>query len=87
MVRHLVMPNRIAGTQAFVAWAAQNLSPSTYINIMSQYRVEHRAFEYPQIARAIHRDEFIEAIDWAKAAGLSNLDRRSLANYALFQRM
>lgn len=45
MVRHLVMPNRVAGTREFVQWAASYLSTSTYINIMAQYRVEHRAFE------------------------------------------
>jgi putative pyruvate formate lyase activating enzyme len=53
MVRHLVMPNRIAGTREFVTWVAKNLSKSTYVNIMSQYRVAHQAFEYPSIARAI----------------------------------
>ncbi len=86
MVRHLVMPNHVAGTRELVAWAAENLSKDTYINIMSQYRVEHRAFEYPAIARAISYEEFIEAIDWAKAAGLSNLDQRSIAQYEVFKR-
>ncbi|HSV27130.1 MAG TPA: hypothetical protein VLH60_04485, partial [Sedimentisphaerales bacterium] len=79
MIRHLVMPNRIAGTREFVHWVAQNLSRDTYVNIMSQYRVEHRAFEHPRIARAITSDEFIEAMEWAQQAGLRNLDERSLA--------
>ena len=86
MVRHLVMPNRVAGTREFVQWAAQNLSKSTYINIMGQYRVEHRAFEYPEIARAINSQEFIEAIDWAREAGLSNLDQRAMSHYQVFRR-
>ena len=80
MVRHLVMPNRVAGTREFVKWVAEDLSPDTYVNIMAQYRVEHRAFEYERIARAITPEEFVEAMEWAKEAGLTNLDERSLAN-------
>ena len=86
MVRHLVMPNRVAGTREFVHWVANTLSPSTYVNIMSQYRVEHRAFEYPQIARAITANEFLEAMEWADQAGLTNLDQRSVMQRELFRR-
>ncbi len=83
MVRHLVMPNRVAGTQEFVHWVAENLSKDTYVNIMSQYRVEYRAFEYERIARAITSEEFVEAMVWANEAGLTNLDARSLAQYEI----
>jgi len=86
MVRHLVMPNRIAGTREFVQWVAANLSRRTYVNIMAQYRVEHMAFNYPPIARAITPAEFVEAIGWAEEAGLTNLDRRSLAQRDVFRR-
>lgn len=83
MIRHLVMPNRVAGTQKFVKWVADKLSKDTYVNIMSQYRVEYKAFEYRTIARAIHPEEFVEAIEWAKEAGLTNLDERSLLHYEI----
>jgi len=86
MVRHLVMPNRVAGTREFVDWVVENLSRDTYVNIMAQYRVEFRAFEYEQIARAITSHEFLEAIDWAQDAGLRNLDQRSLANAEIHRR-
>ena len=86
MIRHLVMPNRIAGTREFVRWVAEELSPATYVNIMAQYRVAHRAFEYPSIARAITADEFLEAMDWAEEAGLTNLDQRSLSHRDVFRR-
>jgi len=85
MVRHLVMPNRVAGTREFVRWVAGNLSTGTYVNIMSQYRVEHRAFEYAKIARAITAQEYVEAVEWAKEAGLTNLDARSLAQLELYR--
>ncbi len=86
MIRHLVMPNRVSGAREFVRWVAEKLSKDTYVNIMAQYRVEYRAFEYPKIARAITPAEFVEAIDWAEEAGLTNLDRRSLAQARLHRR-
>ncbi len=87
MVRHLVMPNRVAGTREFVKWVAENLSLDTYVNIMDQYRVEHRAFEYERIARAITPEEFIEAMEWATEAGLTNLDERSLVHLEIHRSM
>ncbi len=86
MIRHLVMPNHVAGTREFVDWVVENLSRDTYVNIMAQYRVEFRAFEHEQIARAITSQEFLEAVDWAREAGLRNLDQRSLANAEIHRR-
>ncbi len=83
MIRHLVMPNRVSNPREFAFWVAENLPKDTYVNIMSQYRVEFEAFEYDKIARAITSEEFVEAIEWAKEAGLTNLDQRSLANYEI----
>jgi len=48
--------------------------------------VEHRAFEYEPIARAITSQEFLEVIDWAQDAGLRNLDERSLSQAAVHRR-
>jgi putative pyruvate formate lyase activating enzyme len=74
MIRHLVMPHNIAGTDRFVSWVAEELSPDTYVNIMAQYRPEHLAFDYPKIARRISGDEWRQAVRWAEEAGLRNLD-------------
>ncbi len=83
MIRHLVMPNRVSNPREFAYWVAENLPKDTYVNIMSQYRVAFEAFEYDKIARAITSEEFIEAIEWAKEAGLTNLDERSLGRYEI----
>jgi putative pyruvate formate lyase activating enzyme len=80
IIRHLVMPNRVAGTEKFVRWVSASLPKSTYVNIMAQYRVEYRAFEYPEISRGITVQEFLEAMDWAEKYGLNNLDPQSVAN-------
>jgi putative pyruvate formate lyase activating enzyme len=78
MIRHLVMPNRVAGTRAFVEWVAANLPRTTYVNIMPQYHVAFEAYDHPKISRAITVEEFLEAMDWAEEAGLSKLDPRSV---------
>ncbi len=79
IIRHLVMPNRVAGTEKFVRWVAETLPKSTYVNIMPQYRVDYKAFDYPEIARGITVQEFLEAMDWAEKYGLTNLDPKSVA--------
>jgi putative pyruvate formate lyase activating enzyme len=79
MIRHLVMPNRVAGTEKLVRWIAEALPKNTYINIMAQYRVEYKAYDYPEISRGITAQEFLEAMDWAEKYGLTNLDPQSVA--------
>ena len=74
MIRHLVMPNRVSGAKGVIEWIAENLPKDTYLNIMSQYTPMHKAFDYPEISRRITREEYNEAVKWAKEAGLTNLD-------------
>jgi putative pyruvate formate lyase activating enzyme len=78
MIRHLVMPNRVAGTKKFVKWVVENLPQTTYVNIMPQYHVAYKAFEYPEIARGITVREFLEAMDWAQVHGLTRMDPQSV---------
>jgi putative pyruvate formate lyase activating enzyme len=88
MIRHLVMPNRVSGTRKFIQWVSGNLPKSTYINIMHQYSVEYKAFDYPKITRRITVQEYLEAMGWAKEYGLTNLDPSSvdISNIYLKQR-
>jgi putative pyruvate formate lyase activating enzyme len=76
LVRHLVLPNGLAGTREIVKFLAEELSPKTYINIMAQYRPMYKAREYPEIDRRASPDELQEAVDLALEAGLSRLDER-----------
>lgn len=78
MIRHLVMPNRVAGTEDFVKWVAEKLPKLTYVNIMPQYHVAYKAYDYPKISRGITVKEFLEAMRWAEKADLTNLDPRSV---------
>jgi putative pyruvate formate lyase activating enzyme len=74
IIRHLVMPDNIAGTDRFVKWVAKELGPDTRVNLMAQYRPEHKAFDYPEISRPITDREWEQALSWAKAAGLEYFD-------------
>lgn len=73
IIRHLVMPHNIAGTDRFVRWVARELGPDTCVNLMRQYRPEHRARDYPELSRPLTRDEWEQAVAWAREAGLTNL--------------
>ena len=86
MIRHLVMPNRVAGTEKTLRWVAENLSKSTYMNIMHQYHPEYEAFDYPKIWRRINVQEYLEAMRWADEFGLTNLDPDSLAIRKIYER-
>ena len=70
LVRHLVLPNRIAGTQEVVRFLAQEVSTKTYLNIMAQYHPCYKAPDIPQLARPLLSQEFYEAIDLAHQQGL-----------------
>jgi putative pyruvate formate lyase activating enzyme len=75
IIRHLVLPHDIAGTEGFVRFVAGKLGPDTYVNLMGQYRPEHRARDFPELSRRTTAGEYRQALEWARQAGLRNLDR------------
>ncbi len=75
LVRHLVLPNRLAGTEEVVRFLSQEVSRDTYLNIMAQYHPCHKAFDLPRLSRRITDKEFNEAIELAHRYGLNRLDR------------
>ncbi len=77
LVRHLVLPENLAGTEEIVRFLA-NLSPNTYVNVMAQYRPCYRASEVEQINRRPTVAEYRAAVHAALAAGLHRLDERPL---------
>jgi putative pyruvate formate lyase activating enzyme len=75
LVRHLVMPQGIAGTEQVLRFLAREISKSTYINLMDQYRPAYRAHEFPELDRPIGTAEYREALAIAGRYGLERLDR------------
>ncbi len=78
LVRHLVMPEGIAGTPDIMRFLAEELSPDTYVNIMDQYypagRVNAQSFK--EINRRLLPSEYESAVHAAHDAGLWRFDRR-----------
>ena len=71
LVRHLVMPEKMAGTEQIMNFLSGEISPETYVNIMPQYRPCGKAYQHEQLGRGISSAEFYDAIDLAKAAGIT----------------
>ncbi|UCE05968.1 MAG: radical SAM protein [bacterium] len=70
LIRHLVMPNNVAGSEQILKFIAEELSTRSYVNIMSQYRPCFDAVDEPLINRRITSKEYYETIDLAKKFGL-----------------
>jgi putative pyruvate formate lyase activating enzyme len=72
LIRHLVLPNGLAGTRETMQFIARNISRNTYISLMSQYFPDYRACDYPQVNRRITAKEYAEARAAMEEAGLFN---------------
>ncbi len=75
LVRHLVLPNNLAGTEKVMDFLA-SLSKDTYINIMDQYYPAHIAYQFLGLNRPITPDEYKKAIEIAKSKGLHRFDKK-----------
>ncbi len=76
LLRHLVLPDNLAGTREIMRFLAQKVSTNTYVNIMPQYRPCGRAWETTGMDRPITADEFDAALAAAREEGITRLDRR-----------
>ncbi len=79
LVRHLVMPGHLDESAAIFHWIHDRISPDTYLNIMAQYRPEHRvpgSERYDDIDRRPGRHEMDDAVAAAGRAGLWRFDER-----------
>ena len=76
LIRHLVLPENLAGTEQVLAFIAREISPSTYLNLMDQYHPCYRARENPPLDKPLRAGEFRSALALAAKYGLHNLDQR-----------
>lgn len=73
IIRHLLLPNDIAGSEKIFKFIAKEISPNTFLNIMRQYYPCYKAFECPELARSISSEEYSRAVGLAQEAGLKRL--------------
>jgi putative pyruvate formate lyase activating enzyme len=76
LVRHLVLPENLAGSDLVLPWIAEEISRDTYVNIMDQYHpsgpvLENRGHNsFPALERSLSRIEYNDAIRIALRCGL-----------------
>jgi len=73
IVRHLVLPNKLAGSEKIFEFIAKEISKNTFLNIMDQYWPAYKTYQYPELSRGITKEEFQEAINLAKKFGLKRI--------------
>jgi putative pyruvate formate lyase activating enzyme len=71
LVRHLVLPDYLGNSRRCLHSLA-DLSPDTFVSIMSQYSPQYKACDYPGINRTLTKDEYAEITDYALDLGLEN---------------
>jgi len=72
IVRHLILPNGLAGSEDSLAWLAREISPAVTVSIMSQYLPRYRAQRIPLLARTISVSEHKAVLRLLDEVGLEN---------------
>ena len=75
LIRHLVLPDGLAGTRKIMRFIAQHISPNSYVNVMSQYRPCGRAAEVKGLNAQLLPEEYQLAVEAAKQEGITRLDQ------------
>jgi putative pyruvate formate lyase activating enzyme len=70
LIRHLVLPNDLAGSEAILRFIAEEISPDSYVNIMDQYHPAFKAHLLPELARRVSIIEYHRVIQLARELGL-----------------
>jgi len=73
LIRHLVLPGDLSGTKKVCEFIAEEISSEAVVNIMDQYHPCAKAFDYPPLDRPLFPEEFHQALEWAKEAGLKRV--------------
>ncbi len=76
LVRHLVLPNGLAGTKDIMRFLAEKISKNTYVNIMDQYQPCGNIPLDSPLRRTISSEEYSQAIAIAKKEGITRLDKK-----------
>jgi putative pyruvate formate lyase activating enzyme len=74
IIRHLILPNGIAGSEDSLSWLVREVSPEVAVSIMSQYYPAHKAAgrRYPELARKITPGEYQAVADLVAKLGMEN---------------
>lgn len=70
IIRHLMLPDKAAETEKIARFIAEEISKDSYFNLMDQYQPYYKASSFPEINRKVTKEEYREALQLARAAGL-----------------
>ncbi|MEJ6949774.1 radical SAM protein [Natronospora cellulosivora (SeqCode)] len=73
IVRHLVLPENLAGTKEVMDFISKDISEDTYLNIMDQYYPAYKAIDHDILNRRISREEYKEVLEIAEKAKLKRV--------------
>lgn len=72
IVRHLILPNDIAGSRDSLKWLVEKVSPGITVSIMAQYLPCHRAPRVPMLSRKITAAEYEAVTELLDEFGIQN---------------
>jgi putative pyruvate formate lyase activating enzyme len=72
IVRHLILPERLAGTAESLKWLVNEVSPDITFSIMAQYYPVHHALDVPALNRKITLVEYEEVTGLMEQLGIEN---------------
>ncbi len=72
IVRHLILPNDIAGSAESLEWLLKKVSPKVAVSIMAQYYPANRAYKYEEINRKITPQEYQQVVDLVEKLDIEN---------------
>jgi putative pyruvate formate lyase activating enzyme len=70
LIRHLVLPEDLAGTENILKFIAREISLESYVNVMDQYRPCFKAEKFAALGRPLSAGEYSRAVEIARSLGL-----------------
>jgi putative pyruvate formate lyase activating enzyme len=74
LIRHLILPNNLAGSKKIFEFIAREISKDTYLHIMAQYWPAYKAGQFSELSRHITKEEYLEVVELARKTGLKRLE-------------
>ena len=72
ILRHLVLPESLAGTEATLRWVSEHLPLTVTLSLMAQYAPLHKGKDFPPLHRKLTAEEYDRAVDLAWDLGFYN---------------
>jgi len=72
IIRHLVLPGDMSGTENVLEFISRALGPGTYVSLMSQYFPAYESLRHETLSRTITDTEYERAIEAFTRCGLRN---------------